>query len=109
MDEFKGAVMQLLKTKQLEEKQFARLADVANLLKLVVEKINFLKTSRKFFSTLKKSDGLADYIICGCLGILRSTVVSSQFKNRAALYLKKNLSEDFVNQNQRRIFNYGKN
>ena len=28
MDEFKGAVMQLLKTKQLEEKQFARLTDV---------------------------------------------------------------------------------
>ena len=41
MEEFKGAVMQLLKTKQLEEKQFARLADVANLLKLEVEKINF--------------------------------------------------------------------
>ena len=53
MEEFKGTVMQLLKTKQLEEKQFARLADVANLLKLEVEKINFLKTSRNLFQPRK--------------------------------------------------------
>ena len=53
MDEFKGAIMQLMKTKQLEEKQFARLADVANLLKLEVEKRWFFKFFQKIFN-LKK-------------------------------------------------------
>ena len=85
MTDVKSALLDLMKTKELNEKIFASIAHVANLF---------------------KADGLDVYVMCGCLGILTLTpTVHAQFKSRVALYLGMSLGDELIECYQRRIFN----
>ena len=85
MTDVKSALLELMKTKELNEKIFASIAHVANLF---------------------KADGLDVYVMCGCLGILTLTpTVHAQFKNRVALFLGMSLGDELIECYQRRIFN----
>ena len=78
--------MALMKAKSVDTALFDRVIQIANLFKL---------------------DNLEVYLLCGCLGFIRAqSDVYSEFKNRAAVYLKYPLNNDLISQNQRRIFNY---
>ena len=90
MTEVKSSVLALIKAKELNEKMFSRISNLANL---------FLPVQ------------LHIYVIIGCFGLLKnSKEVTAQFKNRVTLYLshcgeKTPLNEEFISRITRQIRN----